>query len=134
MRQEKFIKNLSNALIRIENKTYGICRVTGKLISKERLKLVPHATLSIEAKKTINTLKKVYLTTFIILLLDQLSKYWVKTNMYLGEEILIFDWFRLHYIENNGMAYGIELGGEYGKLFLTLFRICVVIWGVFLCT
>ena len=51
MRQEKFIKNLSNALIRIENKTYGVCRVTGKLISKERLKLVPHATLSIEAKR-----------------------------------------------------------------------------------
>lgn len=51
MRQEKFIKNLNNALIRIENSSYGICRVTGKLISKERLKLVPHATLSIEAKK-----------------------------------------------------------------------------------
>ncbi|MRJ08147.1 TraR/DksA family transcriptional regulator [Ornithobacterium rhinotracheale] len=50
-RQEKFIKNLKNALVRIENKTYGICRETGKLISKERLKLVPHATLSIEAKK-----------------------------------------------------------------------------------
>lgn len=50
-RQEKFIQNLQNALIRIENKTYGICRVTGKLIQKERLKLVPHATLSIEAKK-----------------------------------------------------------------------------------
>ena len=49
-RQEKFISNLQNALIRIENKTYGICRVTGKLIQKERLKLVPHATLSIEAK------------------------------------------------------------------------------------
>ena len=51
MRQEKFINNLKNALIRIENKSYGICRVTGKLISKERLKLVPHATLCIEAKK-----------------------------------------------------------------------------------
>ena len=50
MRQEKFINNLKNALIRIENKSYGVCRVTGKLISKERLKLVPHATLSIEAK------------------------------------------------------------------------------------
>ena len=49
-RQEKFIRDLNNALIRIENKTYGICRVTGKLINKERLKLVPHATLSIEAK------------------------------------------------------------------------------------
>ncbi|MBT8294730.1 MAG: TraR/DksA C4-type zinc finger protein [Eudoraea sp.] len=50
IRQEKFIRDLKNALLRIENKTYGICRVTGKLINKERLKLVPHATLSIEAK------------------------------------------------------------------------------------
>lgn len=49
-RQEKFIRDLKNALIRIENKTYGICKVTGKLINKERLKLVPHATMSIEAK------------------------------------------------------------------------------------
>ena len=49
-RSEKFIKNLENALIRINNKTYGVCRKTGKLISKPRLKLVPHATLSIEAK------------------------------------------------------------------------------------
>jgi RNA polymerase-binding transcription factor DksA len=49
-RQEKFIQNLGNALIRIKNKTYGICRVTGKLIRKKRLQLVPHATLSIEAK------------------------------------------------------------------------------------
>lgn len=49
-RQEKFIRDLKNALIRIENKTYGICRVTGELIGKERLKAVPHATLSIEAK------------------------------------------------------------------------------------
>jgi DnaK suppressor protein len=50
LRQEKFIRDLKNALIRIENKTYGVCRVTGKLINEERLKLVPHATLSIEAK------------------------------------------------------------------------------------
>ena len=50
IRQEKFIRDLKNALIRIENKTYGVCRVTGKLIKKERLMLVPHATLSIEAK------------------------------------------------------------------------------------
>jgi len=49
-RQEKFIQNLEMALIRIENKTYGICRETGKLISKERLRSVPHATLSIDAK------------------------------------------------------------------------------------
>lgn len=49
-RQLRFIQNLDNALVRIENQTYGICRVTGKLISKERLRAVPHATLSIEAK------------------------------------------------------------------------------------
>ena len=49
-RQEKFVKNLENALRRIENKSYGVCRVTGKLIQKARLRLVPHATLSIEAK------------------------------------------------------------------------------------
>jgi RNA polymerase-binding transcription factor DksA len=51
IRQEKFIRDLKNALMRIENRTYGVCRVTGKLIQKERLKLVPHATLSIEAKR-----------------------------------------------------------------------------------
>jgi len=50
IRQEKFIRDLKNALVRIENKTYGICKITGKLINKERLKLVPHATMSIEAK------------------------------------------------------------------------------------
>ena len=50
IRQEKFIRDLTSALIRIENKTYGICRITGKLINKKRLELVPHATLSIEAK------------------------------------------------------------------------------------
>jgi len=53
-RQEKFIKHLEDALLRIRNKTYGICRVTGRLISKERLRLVPHATLSIEAKQQLN--------------------------------------------------------------------------------
>lgn len=51
IRQEKFIRDLKNAILRIENKSYGICRVTGKLIQKERLKLVPHATLSIDAKR-----------------------------------------------------------------------------------
>lgn len=51
IRQEKFIRDLKNAIVRIENKTYGVCRKTGKLIQKERLKLVPHATLSIEAKR-----------------------------------------------------------------------------------
>lgn len=50
-RQKKFIVNLEAALVRIENKTYGVCRVTGKLISKERLRAVPHTTMSIDAKK-----------------------------------------------------------------------------------
>ncbi|UFH36130.1 TraR/DksA family transcriptional regulator [Flavobacterium acetivorans] len=50
IRQEKFIRDLKNALFRVENKTYGICKVTGKLINKDRLKIVPHATMSIEAK------------------------------------------------------------------------------------
>lgn len=56
-RQQKFIENLENALVRIENGTYGICRQTGKLISKERLRSVPHATLSIEAKLSRNKKK-----------------------------------------------------------------------------
>ena len=53
-RQYKFIQNLEVALVRIENKTYGVCRVTGKLIPKERLRLVPHATLTVEAKEMLN--------------------------------------------------------------------------------
>jgi len=53
-RQEKFIQNLQNALIRIENKTYGVCRIKGKLIQKERLRLVPHATMSVDAKNAQN--------------------------------------------------------------------------------
>ena len=53
-RQQKFIQSLQAALVRIENKTYGVCRVTGKLIPKERLRAVPHATLSIEAKQMQN--------------------------------------------------------------------------------
>ena len=53
-RQYKFIQNLEAALVRIENKTYGVCRVTGKLIPKERLRLVPHATLTVEAREMLN--------------------------------------------------------------------------------
>ena len=52
IRQEKFIRDLKNALFRVENKTYGVCKVTGQLISKERLRVVPHATMSIEAKNS----------------------------------------------------------------------------------
>ena len=65
--------------------------------------------------------------TFIVLLLDQASKFWVKTNMYLNQEIPVFgDWAIIHFTENPGMAFGMEFGGEFGKLFLSLFRIVAV--------
>ncbi len=65
---------------------------------------------------------------FLVLFLDQWSKIWVKTNMTYGEEILIFglEWAKIHFVENNGMAFGISLGGNYGKLALSLFRILAV--------
>lgn len=64
----------------------------------------------------------------LVLLLDQASKIWVKTNMYLGQEFHVFgNWFIIHFTENNGMAFGLELGGETGKIILSLFRIAAVI-------
>lgn len=63
-----------------------------------------------------------------VLLIDQLSKFWVKLNMTLGQEFRVFgDWFIIHFTENNGMAFGMEFGGEFGKLALSLFRIVAVI-------
>jgi signal peptidase II len=68
------------------------------------------------------------LIVLVMLFLDQWLKIWVKTNMYPGEEIrLLGNWFKLHYTENNGMAFGIELAGRVGKLILTLFRIVAVV-------
>ena len=64
--------------------------------------------------------------TLAVLLIDQISKIWVKTNMYLGQDIEVFDWFIIHFTENPGMAFGMEFGGAYGKLALTLFRIVAV--------
>jgi signal peptidase II len=65
---------------------------------------------------------------FLVLITDQILKIWVKTNFSLGEEIVLFkDWFILHFVENNGMAFGFEFAGEYGKLFLSIFRIIAVI-------
>ena len=72
------------------------------------------------------SLRKAYLIVFIILLVDQLSKIYIKTNFILGEEIKVFDWFRIHFIENEGMAWGTVIPGAYGKLILTLFRLMVV--------
>lgn len=61
-----------------------------------------------------------------VLVFDQILKIWIKTNMVLGQEYVIFDWFIIHFTENMGMAFGMELGGEYGKLFLSVFRILAV--------
>ncbi|MDR2222554.1 MAG: lipoprotein signal peptidase [Flavobacteriaceae bacterium] len=72
------------------------------------------------------SLKKAYLIVFIILLLDQILKIYIKTTYLLDEETYVFDWFRIHFIENEGMAWGVELPGDYGKLALTLFRILAV--------
>ncbi len=75
-----------------------------------------------------NGFKKPAVIIGAILLVDQCSKWWVKTHMYLGQEFRVFgDWFIIHFTENNGMAFGMELlGGETGKLFLSIFRIVAV--------
>ena len=139
-RQLKFIQGLQAALVRIENKTYGICRETGKLIPAERLRAVPHATLSC-AKFTHGTcsslcliynehMKKLFtkgrialLVIFSVLIIDQIIKIWIKTHMYWHESIRVTDWFYIYFTENNGMAFGMEI---FGKLFLTTFRIVAV--------
>ena len=71
---------------------------------------------------------KVTLIIFLVLLVDQCLKIWVKTNMHYGEEIkmLGLNWALIHFVENNGMAFGISLGGDYGKLALSIFRIIAV--------
>lgn len=72
------------------------------------------------------SLKKAYLLIISVLLVDQISKIYIKTNFFINEEVKVFDWFRIHFIENEGMAWGAEIPGEYGKLILTLFRIVAV--------
>ena len=74
-------------------------------------------------------MKKVLTTALLLLVVDQLLKFWIKTNMFLGQEFKIFDWFIIHFTENNGMAFGLELGGNTGKIILSLFRIIVIVWG-----
>jgi signal peptidase II len=70
---------------------------------------------------------KPILLVVLVLIADQLSKTWIKTNMYLGQEYKILgDWFIIHFTENNGMAFGLEFGGEFGKLALSLFRVFAV--------
>ena len=77
-------------------------------------------------------LKHVAFTVLIVLLLDQLLKIYIKTHFSYGEEHnVIGDWFKLHFIENEGMAFGMKFGEHWGKLFLTLFRLVAVAWGFY---
>ena len=85
-----------------------------------KLLLLPHQ------KNYKMTLRNAYFLIFLVLIVDQLSKIYVKTNFVLGEEVVIADWFRIHFIENEGMAWGTKIPGEYGKLILTVFRIFAV--------
>ncbi len=71
---------------------------------------------------------KSLLIIFLILLIDQVLKIWIKTHLSIGDEIVVAkDWFILHFVENNGMAFGFEFAGDYGKMFLSVFRIVAVI-------
>jgi len=72
------------------------------------------------------SLRKAYLLIFIILLVDQVSKIYIKTNFILGEEVTVFRWFRIYFIENEGMAWGTVIPGTHGKLILTIFRLLAV--------
>lgn len=73
-------------------------------------------------------LKTPFFIVAAILIIDQALKIWVKTNMMLGDEFSVFgNWFYIHFVENNGMAFGMELGGDFGKIFLSIFRIVAVI-------
>ena len=81
-----------------------------------------------EKKRILKKSTAVVLIVFLVLLLDQVLKIWVKTNLEYGEEIKLLglNWARIHFVENKGMAFGWELGGQYGKLILSLFRIFAV--------
>ena len=72
------------------------------------------------------SLLKAYFLIILILLVDQVSKIYVKTNFILGEEVHVFNWFQIHFIENEGMAWGTKIPGAYGKLILTVFRLFAV--------
>ena len=71
-------------------------------------------------------MKKALIIIITVLLIDQISKIYIKTNFLYGEDVVVFDWFRIHFIENNGMAWGAEFGGKGGKLFLTIFRLFAI--------
>ena len=71
-------------------------------------------------------MKKAFLVIFLVLLADQVLKIWVKTNMYLGQDFHIADWFYIHFTENPGMAFGLEFGGVWGKIALSVFRLIAI--------
>lgn len=73
------------------------------------------------------SLKKASFIIILVLLIDQISKVYIKTHFILGEEIPVFDWFRILFVENEGMAWGAKIPGEYGKLILTLFRLVAIV-------
>lgn len=73
------------------------------------------------------TIKKAALIIILILLVDQITKIYIKTHFTLGEEIKVFDWFRILFVENEGMAWGAKIPGQYGKLFLTIFRLLAIV-------
>jgi len=73
---------------------------------------------------------KAFLIIFVILALDQALKIWVKTHMFMGQEIVITNWFRIHFTENRGMAFGMELPGFWGKMFLSTFRLVAGVAGI----
>lgn len=73
------------------------------------------------------SLRKAGLLIALILIIDQVSKIYIKTNFTLGEEVYVFDWFRILFVENEGMAWGMKLPGAYGKLLLTLFRLFAIV-------
>nr|WP_319401189.1 lipoprotein signal peptidase [uncultured Carboxylicivirga sp.] len=73
-------------------------------------------------------LKKSFIIIFAVLLIDQVVKIWIKTHMMLGDEIPVLgNWFIIHFVENNGMAFGMQLAGKFGKIFLSVFRIIAVV-------
>jgi signal peptidase II len=73
------------------------------------------------------SLKKAALIIILVLLIDQISKIYIKTHFTLGEEVKVLDWFRILFVENEGMAWGAKIPGQYGKLFLTLFRLLAIV-------
>jgi signal peptidase II len=90
--------------------------------------------ISIFAKIKIVKKTQVFLLAFLILLVDQVLKIYIKTNYYMGQETVLFEslpWFRLHFVENEGMAYGWKLGGDWGKIALTVFRLVAVAFGTY---